>query len=85
MPTIDASSIVAVVAAIVTSVIGHAIMGEKVKRLERDAIDLRNEQKNCVTFQHFDAVIRPLTRALEILESDVKEILHVVSTTKKKD
>ena len=59
-------------------------MSEKVRRLEHDARDLKDGQKNHVTFQHFDAVIAPLTRALETLESDVKEILHVVSSDKKK-
>lgn len=43
-----------------------------------DRKDLREEQKNFVTINHFEAVIYPLRRAIETVEMDVKEILKAV-------
>ena len=58
-------------------------MKEKVRRLEQDMEDVRDEakqaQKSFVTFQHFDAVIDPLKRQINDVQKDIKEILRAVS------
>ena len=62
-----------------SAAIGHGIMREKLARVVQDVKDLRDEQKGLVPFAHFEAVIGPLTRTLQTLETDIKELLRVVS------
>lgn len=54
-------------------------MREKVKRLEQDFHELREEQKDYVTMKHFDAVVEPIKLAIVTMQKDVKEILRAVS------
>lgn len=62
------------------------MMQEKIRRLEKDRDeekqereDLRKELDKYVTHSHFQAVIDPLRRTLELVQKDVKEILRAVS------
>jgi len=54
-------------------------MREKVRRIEKDVDELRDEQKGYVTYRHFDSVVEPMKRTLELVQRDVKEILRAVS------
>ena len=57
-------------------------MSQKIRQVERDIASHQNElEKNSsrfVTFTHFEAVVEPVRRSLEIVQKDVKEILKVV-------
>lgn len=44
-----------------------------------DRKELRDEHRNFVTHNHLGAVVSPIQESLQTLESDVKEILKVVS------
>ena len=65
--------------AVTASGFAYGIMKEKVGRLETDLKELRVSQKEYVPFHHFEAVIGPMRRTLELVEKDIKEILRVVS------
>lgn len=69
-----------IISSVLTTAIGHGIMKEKVRRLESDLVDAKEEAKNYVTMTHFDAVIEPMKDLLHMLQKDVKEILRAVST-----
>lgn len=62
-------------------------MREKVRRLEKDIDQFRDETKEYtkeyVTQNHFKAVLDPLQRTLEMVQKDVKEILRAVASTNK--
>lgn len=55
-------------------------MSEKVRRLEADVEGLRKDQDDFVTYTHFNAVLDPIRRSLDVVQKDVKEILRVVAT-----
>lgn len=68
-------------------------MKEKLRRSEKDVDALREDiaelRKECekdtdrfVTHQHLTAVVGPISRQLEMVQKDVKEILRVVSNSK---
>lgn len=61
-------------------------MKEKMRRMEKDIDELRKECEKYldrfVTHQHLTAVVGPISRQLEMVQKDVKEILHVVSSSK---
>lgn len=87
----DLVAALSALAGIASAFIGYGIVKEKVARLEAEhersrqetaseLKTLRNERRDYVTHQHLDAVIEPMRRTLEVVEKDVKEILHVVAT-----
>lgn len=59
--------------------VSTGVMKEKVRALEKELDELREEQKHYVTFKHFDAVIEPMKKTLDNVQRDIKEILRVVS------
>lgn len=75
------SALLGVGSSIVSAFIGYGIMREKVMRLESDFRDFKQDAKAFVTHEHFNAVLEPLKRTLEMVQRDVKEILRAVSTS----
>ena len=74
------------VTSVATTLVGHGIMNEKVRRLEEDVRSHKDDlkaavadQDDFVTYTHFNAVVEPLRRTLENVQKDVKEILVAVS------
>lgn len=76
----DTAAVIGIFSSFASATIGYGIMREKVRRLEQDLHELKDGQKEYVTFHHFDAVIEPIKRTLELVQKDVKEILRAVST-----
>lgn len=76
----ELAAAIGVTSSIVSTGVGYGIMKEKLRRLEKDFEELKQEQKSYVTLPHFDAVITPLNRTLDTVQRDVKEILRAVST-----
>lgn len=80
----EAAAVVGVATSLATAAINYGIMREKIRRVELDIELLRKDQsverEKFVTYQHFDAVVEPLRRALESVQRDIKEILRAVST-----
>jgi truncated hemoglobin YjbI len=58
-------------------------MKEKLRRLEDDIHQVKKEQKEYVTFHHFDAVIDPMRRTLNEVQKDIKEVLREIIKTNK--
>lgn len=54
-------------------------LGDAVKESKEDRRDIREEMKTFVTHGHLEAVIEPIKDTLDMLQSDVKEILKAVS------
>jgi hypothetical protein len=75
------AAVIGIASSLLTAGIGYGIMSEKVRRVEEDLHELKDGQKDYVTFHHFDAVIEPIKRTLELVQKDVKEILRAVSTS----
>jgi len=76
----DLAAAIGIVSSIVSSSIGYGVMKEKLRRTEKDIDAIRSDNKDYVTHNHFDAVLGPLRRTLELVQKDVKEILRAVST-----
>lgn len=76
----ETAAILGVASSFLTSIIGYGIVKEKVRRLETDLHDMQRDQEKYVTFKHFDAVIQPLSKTLELVQRDVREILRAVSS-----
>lgn len=77
----------ALISSSIITAVSYGVMKEKVRTLERalelaveeskkDRKDLRDEQKNFVTYSHFETVLQPIRAALSELKSDAKEILR---------
>lgn len=91
MPPIEALAAAgSLIISIVVTGIAYGTNREKVAQLEsrfEDALEeskidrreLRDEQKNFVTYNHLDAVIKPIQDTLNTVQQDVKEILRAVS------
>ncbi len=58
------------------------MMKEKVTRLEKD---LDEHRKSAVTFQHFDAVIKPIKETMKEVRDDVKQLLNSHSFRRHED
>lgn len=60
----------------------YGIMRTKVDKLERivdhNSKQIEDMDDHFVSFKHFEAVIGPMRRTLEMVERDVKEILKAV-------
>lgn len=77
----------ALISSCIVTAVSYGVMKEKVRAIETrldkaieesksDRKDLREEQKNFVTFGHFEAVLRPIKEALDELKVDTKDILR---------
>jgi hypothetical protein len=73
------SLVVSSIVSVATTAVGFGIMKEKVARAEKETENLRNSLNDYVTHKHFEAVIAPLRRTLDVMQSDIKEVLRALS------
>lgn len=82
-----AGFVTALISSCIVTAVSYGVMKEKVRTLEArldnavlesrvDRKDLREEQKNFVTYAHFETVLQPIRAALSELKTDAKEILR---------
>lgn len=71
---------VGVLSSIIAYGVGQGVTNEKLRRLEKDLEDLKDAQKQFVTFNHFDIVLEPIKNSLKDVQHDVKEILHAITS-----
>ena len=81
----ELAAAIGIASSVLTAATGYGIMSEKVRRLESDLGEMQVQQKEYVTFHHFDAVILPISRSLDVLQRDVKEILREVINHSKQE
>jgi hypothetical protein len=75
----ETGAYIGIVSSLVTAIGGYFVTREKVRRLEDDVHELKDERTKFVTFTHFDAVIQPLRATLDSVQVDIKVLLKMVA------
>lgn len=73
---------VAAIIGAAASLVTYGVLNEKVRRLEEDVHEMKEERTSFVTFKHFDAVILPLRTTLDSVQVDIKVLLRMLSGKK---
>lgn len=60
-------------------------MKERMDRLTDDMKQVREDQKELVSFEYFEAVIEPMRKVLDNVQQDIKEVLRAVSKNRNAD
>lgn len=80
---------VGALSSIASAVLAFGVYREKINQLEtnlaaaiaesqKDRKELREEQKNFVTYRHLEAVMRPMQELLNSVQQDIRELLRAV-------